>query len=53
MRLFKKIASLVLAATLILGCLPALAESAPAQVRLEARVKDIIEVDGLHVREFP
>ena len=52
MRLFKKIASLVLAATLILGCLPALAESAPAQVRLEARVKDIIEVDGLQFKDL-
>lgn len=52
MKTFKKIASLVLAALLVLGVLPAAAEDAPVQPELEARVKDIIEVDGLQFKDL-
>lgn len=52
MKTFKKIASLVLAALLALGVLPAAAEDAPVQPELGARVKDIIEVDGYRFRDL-
>lgn len=52
MKTFKKIASLVLAALLVLGVLPAAAEDAPVQPELGARVKDIIEVDGLQFKDL-
>ena len=52
MKTFKKIASLVLAALLVLGMLPAAAEDAPVQPELGARVKDIIEVDGYRFRDL-
>lgn len=52
MKTFKKIASLVLAALLVLGVLPAAAEDAPVQPELGARVKDIIEVDGYRFRDL-
>lgn len=52
MKAFKRIVSLVLAALLVLGVLPAAAEDAPVQPELEARVKDIIEVDGLQFKDL-
>jgi len=52
MKAIKRIVSLVLAACLALGLLPALAESAPVQPELEARVKEIIEVDGLKFKDL-
>ena len=52
MKMFKRIASLVLAALLVLGVMPAFAEDAPAQPELAARVKDIIEVDGLRFKDL-
>ncbi len=52
MKAFKRIVSLVLAALLALGVLPAAAEDAPVQPELEARVKDIIEVDGLQFKDL-
>ena len=52
MKTFKKIASLVLAALLALGVMPAAAEDAPVQPELGARVKDIIEVDGYRFRDL-
>ena len=52
MKAFKRIASLVLAALLVLGVLPAVAEDAPVQPELVARVKDIIEVDGYQFKDL-
>ncbi len=52
MKAFKRIVSLVLAALLALGVLSAAAEDAPVQPELEARVKDIIEVDGYRFRDL-
>ena len=52
MKLFKRIASLALAALLVLGVLPAVAEDAPVQPELVARVKDIIEVDGYQFKDM-
>ena len=52
MKTFKRIASLALAALLVLGVLPALAEDAPVQPELVARVKDIIEVDGYQFKDL-
>ena len=49
----KKIVSLLRACMLVLSLAPAaLAESAPAQPELVARVKDIIEVDGLQFKDL-
>ncbi len=48
----KKIASLALAAMLGMSSLPALAESAPVQPDLVARVKNIIEVDGYQFKDL-
>ncbi len=52
MKAFKRIAALTLAAMLALGVLPVLAEEAPVQPELVARVKDIIEVDGLQFKDL-
>ena len=52
MKTFKRIASLALAALLVLGVLPAMAEDAPVQPELVARVKDIIEVDGYQFKDL-
>ncbi len=52
MKAIKRIVSLALAALLMLGVLPVLAEDAPAQPELVARVKDIIEVDGLKFKDL-
>ena len=52
MRLMKKIGAAALAMMLVLSCLPALAEDAPVQPELAARVKDIIEVDGLQFKDL-
>ena len=52
MKTFKRIASLALAALLVLGVLPAAAEDAPVQPELVARVKDIIEVDGYQFKDL-
>ncbi len=52
MKAFKRIASLVLAALLVLGVLPAVAEDTPVQPELVARVKDIIEVDGYQFKDL-
>ena len=52
MKTFKRIASLALAALLVLGVLPAVAEDAPVQPELVARVKDIIEVDGYRFKDL-
>ena len=52
MKTFKRIASLALAALLVLGVLPAVAEDAPVQPELVARVKDIIEVDGYQFKDL-
>ena len=49
----KRMISLVLAALLVLGLLPAaLAEETPVQPVLAARVKDIIEVDGYQFKDL-
>ncbi len=49
----KRIASLALACLMLLTLAPAaLAEEAPAQPELVARVKDIIEVDGLRFKDL-
>lgn len=49
----KRIVSLLLACMLFLTLVPAsLAESAPVQPELVARVKDIIEVDGLQFKDL-
>ena len=52
MNAIKKIASLALAAMLGISSLPALAESAPVQPELVARVKDIIEADGYQFKDL-
>lgn len=52
MSAIKRFASLALAALLCLSTLPALAESTPVQPLLEARVKDIIEVDGYQFKDL-
>lgn len=50
--LFKKIISLVVCAAMLLPLCPALAEEAPVQPELVARVKPIIEVDGLKFKDL-
>ena len=52
MNAVKRIASLILAALLGMSALPALAEDAPVQPQLQARVKDIIEVDGYQFKDL-
>lgn len=52
MSAIKRFASLALAALLCLSTLPALAESTPVQPLLEARLKDIIEVDGYQFKDL-
>ena len=52
MNAVKRIASLTLAALLGMSALPALAEGAPVQPELQARVKDIIEVDGYQFKDL-
>ena len=52
MNFMKKLIAVLLAAIMCAGLLPAFAENATAQVRLEARVKDIIEVDGLQFKDL-
>ena len=52
MKRFKKFASAALAAVMVLCMLPALAEEAPVQPELAARVKDIIEVDGYQFKDL-
>ena len=48
----RKIVSAALALVMVLCMLPALAEDAPVQPELVARVKDIIEVDGLQFKDL-
>ena len=48
----KKWIAVLLAAIMCMGLLPALAEEAPVQPELEARVKDIIKVDGLQFKDL-
>lgn len=52
MNTIKRIASLTLAAMLGMSSLPTLAESAPVQPELVARVKNIIEVDGYQFKDL-
>ena len=52
MKAIKKIASLALAAAMALSALPALCEDAPAQPVLNARVKDVIQVDGYEFKDL-
>lgn len=52
-RTLKKVLALTIAAALILAVAPAaLAAESPVQPELEARVKDIIEVDGLQFKDL-
>ena len=48
----KRIVSLILAVLLVTGILPAFAEETPVQPVLEARVKEIIEVDGYQFKDL-
>ncbi len=48
----RKIVSAALALVMVLCMLPALAEGAPVQPELVARVKDIIEVDGYQFKDL-
>ncbi len=48
----KKLAAVILAAVLCLSLLPAFAEETPVQPELAARVKDIIEADGLQFKDL-
>ena len=50
--LFKKAISLVVCAVMMLTLCPVLAEEAPVQPELVARVKNIIEVDGLKFKDL-
>ena len=52
MNAVRRIASLALAALLGMSALPGLAEDAPVQPELQARVKDIIEVDGYQFKDL-
>ncbi len=53
MKAFKRIVSLILAALLMTGILPALAEEdTPVQPELVAKVKEIIEVDGYQFKDL-
>ena len=50
--LFKKVISLMVCAAMLLTICPALAEEAPVQPELVARVKSIIEVDGYQFKDL-
>ena len=52
MKLIKRLTAVLLAAALCLGVLPAFAEETPVQPELVARVKDILEVDGLQFKDL-
>lgn len=52
MKTMKHITALALAALLVLSAVPAMAEDAPVQPELSARVKDIIEVDGYQFKDL-
>lgn len=52
MNAMKRITSLLLASLLAVGAPAALAEDAPAQPELVARVKDIIEADGYQFKDL-
>ncbi|MBO4884077.1 MAG: glycoside hydrolase family 3 C-terminal domain-containing protein [Clostridia bacterium] len=52
MKAIKRLVSLALAILLGVAALPALAEETPVQPELEARVKDIIEVDGYEFKDL-
>lgn len=52
MKAMKQITALALAALLVLSTVPAMAEDAPVQPELSARVKDIIEVDGYQFKDL-
>ena len=52
MNAVRRMASLALAAVLGLGVMPARAEEAPMQPALQARVKEIIEVDGYQFKDL-
>ena len=52
MNAVRRMASLALAAVLGLGVLPARAEETPVQPALQARVKEIIEVDGYQFKDL-
>lgn len=52
MKAMKRIVALALAALLGLSAVPAMAEDAPVQPELSARVKDIIEVDGYQFKDL-
>lgn len=52
MKTMKQITALALAALLVLSAVPAMAEDAPVQPELSARVKDIIEVDGYQFKDL-
>lgn len=52
MKAMKQITALALAALLALSAVPAMAEDAPVQPELSARVKDIIEVDGYQFKDL-
>lgn len=52
MNLFKKAISIMLCASMLLTVCPALAEDAPVQPELVARVKSIIEVDGYQFKDL-
>ncbi len=50
--LFKKVISAVVCAAMLLTVCPVVAEEAPVQPELVARVKNIIEVDGLQFKDL-
>lgn len=52
MNAVRRIATLALAALLGMSVMPAHAEEAPAQPKLQARVKDIIEADGYQFKDL-
>ena len=52
MKATKRMISLVLAFLLVIGVLPAVAEDAPVQPVLVARVKNIIEKDGYQFKDL-
>ena len=52
MNAVRRMASLALAAVLGLGVMPARAEETPVQPALQARVKEIIEVDGYQFKDL-
>ncbi len=52
MKAIKRMASLTLAALMSMSAVPTLAEDAPVQPELQARVKQIIEVDGYRFKDL-